>query len=412
MSRVQTRRVLVRQRANSTVNERSVAGLFAGVAGIELGLAKSGFHSSMFCEKDEAARAVLAANFPDAKIHEDIRDLRSLGSARVVAAGFPCQDLSMAGPKVGIRGHRSGLVTHLLELLAARGSGSVEWLIIENVAYMLKLDRGRAMAFLVHELEALGYRWAYRVVDPRGFGIPQRRHRVILLASKKLDPRPVLLGQDEGALVIDDRSKEVDPNLLYGFYWTEGLRGLGWTPSGVPAIKGGSGLGIPSPPAVWNPKSGEIGTIDLRDAERLQGMPVNWTRAAADVAGLRATVRWKLVGNAVCSPVAAWLGRRLTTTSTFDVGDSSPWTSDKWPWSAWGEAGKVFSVERSMYPEATPYRHLHEFLKYPLKPLSARATEGYRSRLRMCSCNPHPQFVEAIDAHAREMSSVSRRAFA
>ena len=39
------------------------------------------------------------------------------------------------------------------------------WLMIENVPNMLALDGGKAMAYLVSELEALGYRWAYRVVD-------------------------------------------------------------------------------------------------------------------------------------------------------------------------------------------------------------------------------------------------------
>ena len=40
---------------------------------------------------------------------------------------------------------------------------------------------------------------------------------------------------------------------LCGFYWTEGLRGLGWAVDSVPTLKGGSSIGIPSPPAIWDP---------------------------------------------------------------------------------------------------------------------------------------------------------------
>ena len=57
-------------------------------------------------------------------------------------------------------------------------------------------------------------------------------------------------------------------NLAHGFYWTEGIKGLGWAANAVPTLKGGSTVGVPSPPAVWLP-SGEIVTIGLRDAELL-----------------------------------------------------------------------------------------------------------------------------------------------
>jgi DNA (cytosine-5)-methyltransferase 1 len=63
---------------------------------------------------------------------------------------------------------------------------------LENVPFMLQLDRGQAMHYLTTELARLGFRWAYRVVDARSFGPPQRRQRVILLAtvkSRRRDPK-------------------------------------------------------------------------------------------------------------------------------------------------------------------------------------------------------------------------------
>src|SRR5262249_48118459 len=154
------------------------------------------------------------------------------------------------------------------------------WLVLENVPFMLQLDRGRAMAYLVHELERRGLHWAYRVVDARSFGLPQRRRRVLLVASRDADPSPILFGQDAGEREFAD-----DGRSACGFYWTEGLRGLGWAIDGVPTLKGGSTIGIPSPPAIWRRSSGAIVLPAIEDAERLQGFEPGWTSPAVDADG-------------------------------------------------------------------------------------------------------------------------------
>ena len=96
------------------------------------------------------------------------------------------------------------------------------------------------MTYLVERLESLGYRWAYRVVDARSFGVPQRRQRVILLASLDLDPARIVLDADAGEPQGIDEIGAVSPRSRYGFYWTEGRRGLGWTRDAIPTLKGGS----------------------------------------------------------------------------------------------------------------------------------------------------------------------------
>jgi len=55
-----------------------------------------------------------------------------------------------------------------------------------------------------------------------------------------------------------EQSPEFSRTQLCGFYWTEGLRGLGWAVDAVPTLKGGSTIGIPSPPALWDPRDGSI----------------------------------------------------------------------------------------------------------------------------------------------------------
>ncbi len=257
-----------------------VAGLFAGIGGIEKGLHAAGHQTLLLCENEPAAGRVLEQRFPGIPLHPDVTTLEGLpAGVTLLAAGFPCQDLSQAGKTVGIMGHRSGLVAEVFRLVQAHRT---PWLLLENVPFMLQLGRGRAMDVIVSALEELEYRWAYRVVDSRAFGLPQRRRRVYLVASLEGDPRTVLFA-DEAGTNGEDGDRSLRSGVACGFYWTEGIRGLGWAADAVPTLKGGSTIGIPSAPAILLP-TGEVITPDIRDAERMQGFSADWTKPAEEVA--------------------------------------------------------------------------------------------------------------------------------
>jgi DNA (cytosine-5)-methyltransferase 1 len=247
------------------------------------------------------------------------------------------------------------------------------------------------MHYLTETLESMGYAWAYRVLDTRAFGLPQRRRRVVMLASRFHDPREVLfVGSEEPHLA------EVNESTAYGFYWTEGLRGLGWGVSCVPTLKGGSGLGIPSPPAIWM-ADGSIMTPDIRDAERLQGFPADWTAPADEVPEARGGTRWKLVGNAVSVPLSEWVGYRLSDPRPYEFGgDVVLQPGEPWPIAAWGLDGKAHRVELSEWPVREPYRDLHDFLEYPMKSLSQRAAAGFLSRAARSQLRFAPGFLHAV----------------
>ncbi|NNH74132.1 DNA (cytosine-5-)-methyltransferase [Nocardia uniformis] len=372
-----------------------MVGLFAGIGGLELGLAAHGWRSELLCEIDVGAQAVLRAHFPDVPVHSDVKRLRSLPSGtELVAAGFPCQDLSQAGRTAGITGARSGLVDEVFRLV--RRKRGPRWLLMENVPFMLQLGGGAAMRHITTALEELGYLWAYRVVDARAFGLPQRRERVLMLASRTEDPRPVLFGSDAGERVVGD--PDHDP---CGFYWTEGTRGLGWAVNAVPTLKGGSALGIASPPAIRLP-SGEIVTPGITDVERLQGFDRDWTTPALDVPGVRKGHRWKLVGNAVAVRMASWVGDQLAAPAAEAIPGDPLDPGHRWPTAAWGHAGVVHRVPVSTWPVHTPYEDLRWFLD-DSRLLSARATAGFLRRTRMGTLRFPPGFLEDVENHLDRM---------
>lgn len=358
----------------------------------------------MLCEIEPGAQAVLGAHFPGIPLWSDVRKLKSIPRVDVVAAGFPCQDLSQAGRKSGIGGLQSGLVGEVFRLLRPMKSRP-RWLVLENVKYMLHLGNGEAMRLLTSNLERLGYAWAYRLVDSRAFGVPQRRQRVLFVASRTEDPRRVLFADEYGPPESLDDRLSIDRNIAYGFYWTEGLRGLGWAVDGVPTIKGGSRLGIPSPPAVWVPRFGFVGTPDLRDSERLQGFSADWTKPAELGVLRNRRLRWALVGNAVCVPMAGWLGSRLGNPGEVVVEERSWASGDRWPRAAWGRSGKVYGMDASEWPIRAFRPHLLDFMRFSMAPLSARATSGFLSRARKSRIRFVPGFLESLASHLRVVQS-------
>jgi DNA (cytosine-5)-methyltransferase 1 len=378
-----------------------VAGLFAGIGGLETGLASAGHETSLLCEIWEPARAVLRKRIHGVPCHTDICRLNSLpGEVELLTAGFPCQDLSQAGPTTGIDGARSGLIGEVFRLLDDR---PVPWVILENVSFMLQLQGGRAMSHVVNAFEERGYSWAYRVVNSQSF-VPQRRERVLFVATRSgIDPATVL-HTDEA----DPQLRQTDlSRFAHGFYWTEGLRGLGWAVDSVPTLKGGSTVGIASPPAIIFP-TGEVITPDIRDAERLQGFHIDWTEPAEQVA--RQSIRWKLVGNAVTAPVAEWLGKRLLAPGVYDARrDRELRPTKRWPRAARFDGKDRHAVEINAFPEWKSRPSLAQFLVFPGKALSVRATNGFLSRAERAQLRFAEGFLEQLRAHSSRLESGGSR---
>lgn len=392
------------------VRQLRVVSLFSGIGGLDAGLGQAGHEVTHTCEIDVHASSVLRARLPDAHELGDICRLESLPKTDLVTSGFPCQDISLAGTRAGLAGKRSGLAWKMMALLE---KSRPELVLVENVANILRLKRGQAMLDLLVRFNRMRYRWAYRLVDTRGFGIPQRRLRVVLLASRgDIDPAAILFRQSVQPH-INDALCQPAARSVYGFYWTEGRRGIGWARDAVPTIKGGSGLGIPSPPAIFFPRrgsSGWAGTPTLADAERLQGFRRGWT-AVRDAMGktLRAGVRWRLLGNAVSVPLSTWIGRELAQSpGQASTVETRPWDGSALPPHALGRPGAFLVALSTTHVSHARHVPLARFLQDEVEPLSHRALTGYLHRISHGDKTLPPRFVRGIAEQLRRTPRVRR----
>jgi DNA (cytosine-5)-methyltransferase 1 len=164
--------------------------LFSGVGGFDLGLEAAGWECVAQVEWDKHCQDVLARHWPDVPRWSDVSEVSGydLPLADVVAFGSPCQDLSVAGKRAGFDGKRSVLfyeATRIIrEMREASGGQSPTWVIWENVGGALSSSDGRDFAAVLDELADIGaVDIAWRVLDARWFGVPQRRRRVFVVAD-------------------------------------------------------------------------------------------------------------------------------------------------------------------------------------------------------------------------------------
>ena len=161
---------------------------FSGIEAASVAWEPLGWTPVGFSEIEPFASAVLAHRFPRVTNYGDITkhaewDLGA-GAVDLLVGGSPCQAFSVAGLRRGLDDPRGQLTLVYLQLAARL---EPEWIVWENVPGVLSSDGGRSFGAFLGGLAELGYGFAYRVLDARHFGVPQRRRRVFLVARRAGD---------------------------------------------------------------------------------------------------------------------------------------------------------------------------------------------------------------------------------
>lgn len=194
----------------------NVLDLFSGIGGFSLGLERAGMRTVAFCEIEPYCRAVLRKHWPTVRIYRDVTNLtaerlRADGHGRidVICGGFPCQDVSSSGRKVGITGKRSALWWEFFRLIRELGP---RYVVVENVSDLLS----RGIGDVLGDLASVGYDAEWHCIPASFVGLPQARERVWIIAypdgrrcqglAKRDSQGPLFVGRhDDDRLALAQR---------------------------------------------------------------------------------------------------------------------------------------------------------------------------------------------------------------
>ena len=216
--------------------------LFSGIGGIDLGLERAGMQCRWQVEIDPFCRKILAKHWPHVKRYGDITKLdgRELEPVDLIAGGFPCQDLSQAGKRIGIEGPRSGLWFEFARIVRVLRPGYV---LAENVPGLL--TNPGAMAAVIGDLARCGYVGLWRCLRASEFGASHLRKRVFIVAELATS-----MPESGGADGRDGReiARCESETLAYGTWdgWTQGRAESGGVEGGLDASVNGGALGYPA----------------------------------------------------------------------------------------------------------------------------------------------------------------------
>ena len=156
--------------------------LFAGIGGLDLGLERAGMVCEWQVEIDGYCSKVLEKHWPDVRRYGDVRDCgrHNLEPVDLICGGFPCQDVSYAGKRKGLReGTRTGLWYEFARIIRELGP---RWALAENVPGLLSVDSGRGMGTVLRDLAESGYDAEWDCIPAAAFGAPHLRYRVFIVA--------------------------------------------------------------------------------------------------------------------------------------------------------------------------------------------------------------------------------------
>ncbi len=122
----------------------------------------------------------------DKVICADVRhlDISTLPKIDAFAFGFPCNDFSLVGEKRGIDGQFGPLYRYGIQVI---NQWAPDWFIAENVGGLHSANQGKTFLKILDDLKnaSSGYQLTAHLYNFADYGVPQMRHRIIIVGIKK-----------------------------------------------------------------------------------------------------------------------------------------------------------------------------------------------------------------------------------
>jgi len=157
--------------------------LFSGIGGFTYAGEKlvGGITTTQFVENNKFCQKILRKHWPDIPIHDDIRTFNAKKyEYDSITAGFPCQDLSVAGKQRGIgEGTRSSLFYEVIRLVRQIRP---KFILLENVRNLLSHQNGETFQEILFQIAKAGYDAEWSVISARDVGACHKRERLWIIA--------------------------------------------------------------------------------------------------------------------------------------------------------------------------------------------------------------------------------------
>ena len=174
--------------------------LFSGIGGFSLALQRAGIEPDWigYSDIDQYANQVFKRRFPNAEELGSITDIqpKDLPKIDLITFGFPCQNLSIAGKRKGLKGSRSSLFFEAMRIIRAKRP---KYFIFENVKGIFSSNKGKDFDIILQSIAESGYDGQWQLCNTRFFGLPQNRERIYFVGHIRRECRPKVFPIGEGS---------------------------------------------------------------------------------------------------------------------------------------------------------------------------------------------------------------------
>jgi len=294
-----------------------VISLFSGCGGMDLGFINAGHKIVWANDFDKSAVETYKHNIDNNIVYGDIKtiSIKEIPDGDIVIGGFPCQGFSIANTNRNEEDERNFLYLELLRVIDGK---KPLYFLAENVTGIISLGKGKILNLILNDMEQIGYKVRYQILNAADYGVPQLRKRVIFLGIRKdlnIDinyPKPIYFEDKEPYWktvrdAIEDlllESTDTIPNhigtkhkvILNGYI---GNRPTEWDKPSPTILGRGGGTGGP----VIIPHPNLHRRMTVRETARIQTFPDNFIFKGS------ISSQYRQIGNAVPVLMAYYLGK-------------------------------------------------------------------------------------------------------
>ncbi len=162
----------------------TVASLFSGCGGLDLGFIQAGFEVVWANDFFKEAVETYKTNIGNHIIYGDITKIPSSeipDNFDILLGGFPCQGFSVANTKRSMEDERNFLYLEMIRLIRDKRP---KFFVAENVKGLLSMQKGQVMDMILNDFRELGYNVEYRLLKASEYGVPQHRERVVIIGNR------------------------------------------------------------------------------------------------------------------------------------------------------------------------------------------------------------------------------------